>query len=172
MQKWALVLLLLLLPGAASGGLYQCMKDGKATYQDRPCDNASTQTKINEKAGDSLAGCYEADFSRQGKPETFEVRRGETGYEWHNLPSSQWQPGIPLIRATPEDVQRVSRDMQLDLREGMRWVGGSQEARDHFSERPVGLYRGRDQKGNDNLYACLYLAPPTVARKIPCPVRH
>jgi len=180
MKALLLLLLLVLTPGTANAaGLYKCAKNGHSSYQDTPCDRASSQTQLQAGGTNPMIGCYVAKFpawesAGTGSSEQFEIRAVTSGE--YDL---QFQEGknIRLKRATPEELRDVSNGFHLHLSDGlsMKWLpdapnkpytDDARQSREQ-NRKPIGIYRGRLADGKNIIFVFFFISNG-LATKVDC----
>jgi hypothetical protein len=159
------ILSLLLIPGVANAtAMYKCAKNGHSSYQDKPCNPTSTQTKMKSTQKNSMIGCYIVKFSgfensSSGTSERIEIRASTPpGYELQSRGVK-----MPLKLATPDELRQLSKGFHVHLSHGvsMNWPKGTP------NQEPVGVYEGRGQDGKTLILAYFSMADG-LATRVPC----
>lgn len=179
------LLLLTLLPLGARADFYKCLHNGAITYQQTRCGDAGTGVPSRFELPNSMVGCYlpvRADAPSGG----YEIRRipdavdeywydddedvvprlAESGRGTLWLFRTNRPAGTELaLRATSkEEVRSAGVAFQLDLRQGVTF---RESPRIHKSYVVPGIYRGKDEAGND-IYYVYFEAEKGLTKKIVC----
>ena len=163
-----ILLLALLLPGFAyADEMFKCVKDGRTTFQDSPCDDASKSTVFQKGSSGGMAGCYVIDFAgwESGRhPELMAVVAAGNGTYTLESGSGKEKVRIPMKRATPDELLAVGQGFHVRLKDGvsMKWDQGTP------NQKPVGIYKGVDDSGKDILFGFFFLSNG-LATKVVCP---
>lgn len=177
-----LILILIFVSNTVHADLYKCIKDGKHSYQDHPCDGARNTARVSVSTIETMAGCYEANFSGWASRniETSEIKSiGNGRFIQKNLGGQRIdssgkstttstfnknEEGIPMKQASPEELQAISKAFGLNATEGisLEWK------RDSPDYKPIGFYRGTDENGKSVILAYFFFSNG-LAKKIPCP---
>lgn len=149
----------------ASAQLYKCEKDGRTSFQERPCESADRETRLDMPAGSggsAWEGCYAGDLGKWGgggtEPITMRVRRGARGLE---LMLGDAPEALPVHRMTEEERRREGgtpfrNSMGMRLLDGLM-VEGPVDGADPSKGRrayPI-LFRVQDASGRELLMTIL-----------------
>lgn len=165
-----LIFLFLLISGSAYADLYKCViTDGKTAYQDHPCAEAGSSMKKRISEPESMVGCYE--FKKSGGNERWEIKASANGnYDWLGIEKNGKRDSndnrTKLKRATPDEVQLMSREMHLDLKLGVSFKIAGDTPKEKL-EASMGIYKGKDEEGKEIIVAVIPYGGPL--EKIPCP---
>lgn len=173
MKKY-LILLALFAP-IAHASLYKCVKNGAVSYQEAPCDGASTAAQTGVQSGHSMEGCYKR--VHPAEPfELFEVRAVSKGvsdpvvrYDAQGeevVEPGGEQRGLALLRkdhphwprldmhiASAEEQEDAASESKLHLRRGLV-----------TDNNAVGIFEGREAGS----YYMQYDGAMAVAHKVAC----
>jgi Domain of unknown function (DUF4124) len=151
-MKRILLLVCLTTNVACAADLYKCVKDGRTSYQSNPCEGTSSATQLQAGHANSLPGCYVVDLP--GFENGFEIKRTANDSFKLDTASGKDKQSLPMKSATPEELREVGAAFHLNLREGVsvKWDKGTP------NQKPIGVYKGQDERGKEVVFAFLFLA--------------
>lgn len=162
MKPAAVLALLAVAMPAAANDVYKCVANGRTVYQNTPCEGPAVQKQLKADRTGALLGCYTVDLP--GFDGMFEVKRSDKG----DLRMEFGEPGrrsqLPMKVATGAEVKQVADTFRQPLTEGVsvRWDENSRD------KRPIGLYKGTDPLGQEQLFAHFVYGNGS-ARRMACP---
>jgi Domain of unknown function (DUF4124) len=161
MRLATLALLAAALPASAND-VFKCVANGRTVYQNTPCEGPAVQKQLKAYRSGALLGCYTVDLP--GFDGIFEVKRSDKG----DLRLEFGEPGrrtqLPMKVATGAEVKLVADTFRQPVTEGVsvRWDENSRD------KRPIGVYKGTDKLGQEQLFAHFVYGNGPAVRKV-CP---
>lgn len=162
MKRLATLALLAAAFPASANDVFKCVTNGRTVYQNTPCEGPAVQKQLKADRSGALLGCYTVDMP--GFDGIFEVKRSDKG----DLRLEFGEPGrrtqLPMKVATGAEVKLVADTFRQPLTEGVsvRWDENSRD------KRPIGVYKGTDKLGQEQLFAHFVSANGPAVRKA-CP---
>lgn len=161
-----LALSLALVAGKAGAtGMYKCVRDGRSTYQDTPCNAASKQTVLQAVGSSAWIGCYVATFPGESTSSTerFEIRAAANAEFEIVFKGSRAKQSLPMKRASTGELAELSKGFHARFTDGlgMKWPPGTP------NQKPIGIYNLRTGDGKPMTVAYFFVANG-AAEKVDC----
>lgn len=138
-MRIALFVVLMQLASVGQADVYKCVKDGRATFQETPCDPASA-APIRMARKSSLVGCFEFRFHSLSEGFSYSERMDVVAEgARYFLTGTKDKKRMELRPAKPSEIEWMRKGGAEGIDEGLVIAALSGEG-----ERPVGIYRSGD----------------------------
>jgi hypothetical protein len=155
-------IVLLSLSSVAVADMYKCVKDGKASYQDSPCEGASPEKKLKGPGNPTgtMAGCYE--FVYGGTTVKYQAKTTSNGG------IVVYQSGVsepfPMEQSGATALAALSKEVRMQLSDGI-----SMKVDDiGTGQKYLGIYKGTLADGKEVIMSYV-MDSAQYGKRITCP---